>query len=172
MRLDLQIHLRVGRALDPMGNEVDSGGRSRDRRGREIDPARYLMVDGAPVEDEARDAEYTRVLAERIVATYRRDTVALPTSVLAFAVFDRLRSRAQQPDLFRFLRGLGPDAGLEGLGADGLVREALGTFGTYHAKPVLELRAGRVVVGDPNLLFYYRNRLDGHGLVGSSRGTS
>ncbi len=203
MRLDLQIHLRVGRALDPMGNEVDSGGRSRDRRGREIDPARYLMVDGAPVEDEARDAEYTRALAERIVATYRRDTVALPTSVLAFAVFDRLRSRAQQPDLFRFLRGLGPDAGLdvtlvvddverllrelvqrassgeitleaglEGLGADGLVREALGTFGTYHAKPVLELRAGRVVVGDPNLLFYYRNRLDGHGLVGSSRGTS
>jgi glycerol-3-phosphate O-acyltransferase len=198
LELDLRIHLRVGRALDPMGNEVDDAGRSRDLRGRELDPARYLMVGGRVVADDARDAEYTRTLAERVVATYRRDTVALPTSVVAYAVFDRLRTQAQQPDLFRFLRGLGPEArlgmdllrtdlgrllrelgerqargelrletGLADADPEEVVRQALATFGRYHVKPVLERVGDHVVVGDPNLLFYYRNRLDGHALMGA-----
>lgn len=198
LELDLRIHLRVGRALDPIGNEVDDEGRSHDRRGREVDPARYLTVRGDLVEDEARDAEYTRALADRLVEAYRRDTVALPTSALAFVVFERLRREAREPDLFRLLRGLGPERGvpfdvvasdvarlveelsararrrelvveesLRGAASD-VVHQALSTFRTYHPRPVLERRGDRVVVGDPNLLFYYRNRLEGHGLLGAS----
>lgn len=198
LELDLRIHLRVGKALDPVGNDVDELGRSHDRRGREVDPAGYLTARGAFVEDDARDAEYTRTLSDRLVERYRRDTVALPTSALAFAVFDRLRRDFDQPDLFRFLRAMGPDKGLAldlvrsdlqrllaelaereasgrlrlepGLASrdpDLVMHQALATFRTYHPKPVLERRANRIVVGDPNLLFYYRNRLDGHGLLGS-----
>ena len=195
--LDLHIHVRFGRPLDVVGNEVDGAGVSHDPHGREVDPARYFMVSGRLVEDTARDAEYTRGLASRLVDAYRRDTVALPTSVVAFACFERLRAARKHLDLFRFLRALGPcdgvplddiveDVGtlrdeLERLAARGAVQlsadlresppadvvaRALATFATYHPTPVALLRDGKVCVGDANLLFYYRNRLDGYGLGG------
>jgi glycerol-3-phosphate O-acyltransferase len=51
--------------------------------------------------------------------------------------------------------------------AAGLVRRALRTFATYHARPVLERRGVRVHPNEPSLLFYYRNRLEGYGLLGA-----
>ncbi|MEO8798371.1 MAG: 1-acyl-sn-glycerol-3-phosphate acyltransferase, partial [Polyangiaceae bacterium] len=106
LALDLRIHVHVGGALDPIGNTVDAEGESMDPRGRRIDASRYFLADGQLVEDDARDAEYTRLLESRLIDSYRHDTVALPSSVLARAVFDRLRRTQRQPDLFRFLRGL------------------------------------------------------------------
>ena len=194
--LDLSVHVRFGRPLDPFGNEVDDGGTSLDPRGRAVDPSRYLFVGGQLEADAARDAEYTRTLAARLVATYRKDTVALPTSLLAFTLFDRLRRDSKEPDLFRFLRGLSSDAGvketevhqdlaraleqlraLESAGQivlspqlhtsdlGSVVRHALASFATYHPKPVLERSGERLHVGDATLLFYYRNRLEGYGLL-------
>jgi glycerol-3-phosphate O-acyltransferase len=46
-----------------------------------------------------------------------------------------------------------------------VVRHALATFATYHPKPALERRGERLHVGDATLLFYYRNRLEGYGLL-------
>src|SRR5207237_10229389 len=55
--LDLRVHVRVGRALDPFGNDVDDEeGISLDPRGREVDPKRYLLRDGRIAEDRSRDA--------------------------------------------------------------------------------------------------------------------
>ncbi|PRQ02901.1 Glycerol-3-phosphate acyltransferase [Enhygromyxa salina] len=48
-----------------------------------------------------------------------------------------------------------------------LVRAALRSFGTYHAKAVVERRGVRLHVCDAKLLFYYRNHLDGYGLRGA-----
>ena len=39
-----------------------------------------LVVDGAVVQDGARDAEYTRSLAASVLASYKREAVALPSS--------------------------------------------------------------------------------------------
>jgi glycerol-3-phosphate O-acyltransferase len=47
-----------------------------------------------------------------------------------------------------------------------IVRDALRSFGTYHTRPVVERRGIRLHVGDAKLLFYYRNRLDAHQLLG------
>lgn len=197
-QLDQCVHLRIGRPLDWLGNDVDGGGHSLDGSGRAHDPARYLMVDGAPVEDEARDAEYTRLLAAKLLQGYRRDNLALPTSAVAYALFERLRRDHPQSNLFRFLRSLGPERGCErgvllaeiasvcrelaALCARGQIRldpdvvradpgalleQALATFATYHPTPILQRVGERIVVGDPGLLFYYRNRLDGYGLLGA-----
>ena len=38
---------------------------------------------------------------------------------------------------------------------------ALSTFGRYHAVPVVDRLGAKLRVRDANLLFYYRNRLDG-----------
>ncbi len=198
LELDLSVHVQFGRALDPFGNAVDENGRSLDPRGRAVDPSRYLLVRGRLMADDARDAEYTRTLATRLVETYRQDTVALPTSLLAYTLFERVRRDSREPDLFRLLRGLGADVGvkeaeihaelsralveLHALEKKGrillspklrtddvtqVVRQALATFGTYHASPVIERRGEWLRVGDPSLLYYYRNRLDGYGLLGA-----
>lgn len=107
--LDVRVHVRFGRPRDPFGNEVDLDGTSRDRRGRALDPARYLLVDDAIVQDPQRDAEYTRAAATAILESYRRDTVALPSSLLAFSLFACLRRSYPELDLFRFLRAVSPE---------------------------------------------------------------
>jgi len=198
--LELRVHVRIGSALDPFGDAVDAEGISRDPRGRPIDPQRYLLREGRVVDDPARDAEYTRILAGRIVASYRRDNVALPTNVLAFALLELQRRDLKQPDLFRMLRTIGADtpldtarveAEVEKLTAelrvleqhgeirlsdelrttDGrdIVARGLRGLGTYHTTAVVVRRGAQLVVLDADLLFYYRNRLEGYGLLGAPR---
>jgi glycerol-3-phosphate O-acyltransferase len=198
--LDLRVHVRIGAALDPFGDDVDTQGVSHDARGRAIDPRRYLWREGRVVEDAARDAEYTRILGTRILASYRRDNVAMPTNVLAFALLELLRRDLAQPDLFRMLRTIGPDttldvtrveAEVEKLVAelralehadrirltdelrttDGrdIVARGLRGLRTYHTTPIAARRGTQLVVQDADLLFYYRNRLEGYGLLGAPR---
>lgn len=197
LELDLVIHLRVGAALDVVGNDVDEQGSSLDPQGRPIDLLRYFTVDGEPVADRARDADYTRLVATRLMQAHRRDAFALPSSVLAFALFERLRLDRGQSDLFRLLRALGNEAtvpwsvavadveractALEQLAGRGeiqissdlradasvVVSRALSTFAQYHTRPVVKRNGDRLLVSDANLLFYYRNALEGRGLLGA-----
>lgn len=197
--LNQRIYVRVGRPLDPFGNDVDDDGRSLDPRGRRIDPELYLRADGGIPQDPRRDAAYTRNLAQRLVRSYHDENVALTTHVLAFAVFETLRAGAPG-DLYRFLRGLGAETTLpmrqveevvdallgeirertqEGRiqasrrvgqwNAEEVVRVGLKTFSTYHTTPVLLRKGVRLHVGDANLLYYYRNRLLGYGFMGTER---
>jgi glycerol-3-phosphate O-acyltransferase len=196
--LEQRIHLTVGPALDPFGNRVDEEGRSLDPRGRVVDPAGYLMADGEIVSDPVRDREYTKLLGARIIETWRTHNVAMATHALAFALFELLRRREPSGDLYRLLRTLGPEEGVDQgeveallaallvelkerarrggilLGrsvetgrAQEVMREGLRTFGSYHVRPVVERRGVRLHVQEPNLLFYYRNRLEGYGLLGA-----
>lgn len=198
--LDLRVHVRIGRALDPFGDDVDEEGASHDPRGRPLDPRRYLLRDGRVIEDPARDAEYTRALGRRLIEAWRRDNVALPSNVLAFALLEVLRRDLAQPDLFRMLRSINADTGVaaerveaeverllgelrameragamqlsEGLqttdGRD-VVARGLRGLGIYHTSPIVERRGEQLVVLDADLLFFYRNRLEGYGLLGAPR---
>lgn len=199
-RLDLRVHVRIGAALDPFGNDVDEEGSSYDPRHRPIDARRYLLRDGRVDVDPDRDAEYTRILGERVAASYRRDNVALATNVLAFAVLEVLRRDLMQPELFRLLRTIGPDTGVaakhveaevgrlldelrvleragkirldDGLGTIGtseVVARGLEGLGAYHTTPVVIRHGTQLVVLDADLLFYYRNRLEGYGLLDAPR---
>ncbi len=107
--LHSRIHLIVSKPLDVFGNRVDERGRSRDDRGRPVERTRYVLVDGKPAFDRQRDQEYTRELARSIVDAYHRDTVIKSTNLVSFAVFDLLRQRCPQLDLYRLLRTGGPE---------------------------------------------------------------
>ncbi len=197
-QLDVRVHVRFGPPLDFVGNPIDVDGVSYDGRGRKLDATRYLVkpgTDGELVEDADRDAEYTRRLAGQLVGCFHRQAIALPSSVLAFAAFERLRQQLPGLDLFRLLRVLGPQASLpiEQIRSDlDVVLAALGrletqgaihldpemrakgaafvlsqggsTLSRYHRVPALTRDGASLRVGDPTLLFYYRNRLDGYGL--------
>jgi glycerol-3-phosphate O-acyltransferase len=90
--LDSGCVVRFGQPLDCFGNHVDADGISYDARGHAVSPLSYLTDgDGRVGHDPARDAQYTRELAEAIVDSYSRETVALATHLVAAAAFDRLR---------------------------------------------------------------------------------
>jgi glycerol-3-phosphate O-acyltransferase len=90
--LDAGCVVRFGQPLDCFGNRVDADGISYDARGHAVSPLSYLTDgEGRVGHDPARDAQYTRELAEAVVDSYSRETVALATHLVAAAAFDRLR---------------------------------------------------------------------------------
>lgn len=191
-RLNAQIHVRFGRAFDVIGNPVDDQGVSRDPSGRAIEAAAYLQVHGSVAADPARDAEYTRMLAARVVDEFRREVMALPTSVVAFCMFDLLRRTQSSHNLFRMLQALPDDASvplgalqqrveqalvqLEELESRGEIQRssalkqpsaevltsALTTFSAYHRGSIIVRSGERVRLRSPDLLYYYQNRIAWH----------
>lgn len=194
--LDAACVIRFSRPLDCFGNYVDDEGVSHDNRGRPVDAVSYVVGrEGKPAMDPARDAEYTRELGERIVDAFKRDTVVMPTHVVAACAFERLRRGVGKADLFAVLRHrddvavsrgeLAEDVdvllaraaqledkgeivlapNLKGRRGDAIVDDALRAFAGYHTQEVLAPRGGELVLRDTRLLFYYQNRLAAHGLA-------
>ncbi len=196
LSLDLDVQLRISRPIDPFGCPVDDEGESLDPRGRRIDPTGYLEEEGAIVEDTVRDEHYTHLVEEAVLRAYRRDNVALATSVVSYASLHLIARRHPGTDVFRLLRLIGPGscvartdvvaavrsvlaelADLADRGeivlsndvrrsAEFVVDRALATYRTYHRTPVMEARGPKIAIVNPRLLYYYRNRLDGYGLLG------
>ena len=71
----------------------------------------------------------------------------------------RERSATGGPHLSQALRASGAADD-----AEALVRRGLALFGAYHRPPVAERRGDRVFPTNPELVYYYHNRLSGYGL--------
>jgi glycerol-3-phosphate O-acyltransferase len=105
MGLEAGCVIRFSKPIDCFGNAVDDEGRSHDAHGRLVDPVSYIVGrNDKPVRDPARDAQYTRELGEVVVDAYKRDTVVMPTHVVAACAFERLRRSVGKGDLFVILR--------------------------------------------------------------------
>lgn len=197
LALDLDVHMRIGAPLDPFGCDVNADGHSLDPRGRVINAAGYLRSGGEIVAETARDHAYTELLEQALVRAYQRDNVVLGTWLVAYVAIEILRRKLATDDVFNLLRQLPPgttiargevvsglkeahqqvttlaaSGGLalsEALTADpnALLERALRSFSSYHDVPVITARGAELVVGDPRLLYFYRNRLDGYGLMGA-----
>jgi len=194
--LEGAVDIRFCAPTDPFGNRVDELGRSFDMRDREVDPVSYVRNHRGDVTlDATRDTEYTRELAQVVCASYARDTVVMPTHLVAAACFSRLQSTHPGQDLFNLLRIKGDVAvgrlelesdietlrdrarelarnsklclakGVERASGAEMLKMAMRAFAGYHTRRVLRERGGRVMLSDPRLLLYYQNRLSGHGLA-------
>ena len=105
--LDSKIYMTISRGMDPFGNPVDDDGESLDPCGRHIDTSRYVLRDGQPAHDPARDAEYTMEAGQRIADAYLRDNVVQATNVVARATLSALRKHNPRIDMVRLLRSGG-----------------------------------------------------------------
>ncbi len=107
MQMEGSCAVRFSDPVDCFGNVVDDEGRSYDRRGRRVDASTFVesIADGEVVMDAARDVQYTRELGDVVIDAYLRDTIAMPTHVVATAAFARLRAHARSSDdLFALVR--------------------------------------------------------------------
>ncbi len=181
--------IRFGEPLDPFGNQVDDEGRSLAPDGRVIDAGTYVSRRGTPSVDARRDAAYTRALGKVIAEAYQRETVVMPTQLVAHVVFRHIARVTPGLDLFARLRHRGIAIPVEellgelertrdrllALEAAGRVHVSnfvrrqspqsildgvLATWAGYHsARQVARVQSGSLIAEDPNLLLYYQNRL-------------
>lgn len=188
------ISLRFCNPTDVFGNELDELGRSVGPAGQVLDTRRYLWVGGKPAIDRDRDRQYTRELGGRLVETFMRNNTVSPLHIVSFALYEHLRRKHGSWDfyaLFRFARGLRistsvlsgeverlarllrreADAGRIRLSPEAaaldpvtLLRAAADGWATYHKPAVAELIEGYVQVSEPQLVYFYGNRLRGYGL--------
>lgn len=184
--------IRFGEPLDPFCNPVDDEGRSIAPSGRPVDPASYVKHHGVATIDPARDAGYTRELGEAIARVYQRETVIMWTQLVAHVLYRHLVHVTPELDLFGRQRVRGqigmPRAQLEaevGAARDKLreisaaggvqlgpvlrmhspqeiVSQALAAWSGYHTKVIASEDGANIVIGDPNLLLFYQNRLVPH----------
>jgi glycerol-3-phosphate O-acyltransferase len=98
------VTIRVGKAMDIFGNFVDENGMSIGPNGTSIDVKKWLTTRGELKPDLQRDQEYTRELGSRLVDRFHRENTALGSHLVAFALFETLRTRYPDLDLYRFLR--------------------------------------------------------------------
>ena len=189
------IVLSYGKPMDLFGNFVDEEGVSYDQLGRPVDIKAYFMTRGEITTDLQRDAEYTRMLGEKIVDRYHKENQVFSSHLVAFVAFEMLKNRHKDWDLYSVLR-LPEDVRtldlqeysaqvdvvlnrLRDMADRGLVKLAahlindtrtiighgIQNLGIYHAKrPLTYLNEHTLISENMNLLFYYRNRLEGYGL--------
>jgi len=186
MELDASIVCHFGDPLDCLGNPVSYD--PEERRAQSERRRRYVTdTDGAVELDGQRDRIYTNRLAEALVEAYPRYSHAMVTHVAAFAGWECLAEAIGTHDPFRLIRvpigkrTLPRTVFLEKLrsvvdgvrkgaaegrwnadlpdSAEGVLAAALDRFARYHRSHALEERGASIVVQDPRLCFYYRNRL-------------
>jgi glycerol-3-phosphate O-acyltransferase len=98
------VTVRVGRAMDIFGNFVDDEGNSLGPNETRVDVKKWLTTEGELKPAHQRDQEYTRELGSRLIDRFHRENTVLGSHLAAFALFETLRARYPDLDLYRFLR--------------------------------------------------------------------
>jgi glycerol-3-phosphate O-acyltransferase len=113
-------------------------GASLDRHGREIDIRRYVSDrQGVPVHLPQRDRVYTAEAGEAIAREFLKHNVIVSTQLVAFTLWEMLKHRHRDLDMYRLIR-----AGDEGAGtsATALVERVMRVWEALRARE----SAGRV----------------------------
>lgn len=99
------ISVSIGKAMDVLGNYVDTEGMSYDKQGRSIDTREYFTQDGLVIsKNQQREDEYTRMLSERIVEEYHRINKVFASHLVAFTAFVMIKQSYKKLDLYNLLR--------------------------------------------------------------------
>jgi len=98
------ISVSIGKAMDVLGNYVDTEGRSLDKNGRIIETRDYFISNGIVSEDTQREEEYTNQLGRRIVEEFHIINRVFSSHLVAFTAFQIIKKQNRKLDLFNLLR--------------------------------------------------------------------
>lgn len=185
MELDDTVVCRFGAPMDVLGQPVPLDKQARreasERRRRYV-----CNRDGEVERDEQRDRIYTDRLADALVAAYPREATLMSTHLAAEVAWRFLTDKAGSTDPFRVVRTSAENRSIERLEfldrlerarqaavagaqagrfhhdlprtAEDVLATALDRFDRYHKTRALAPTGTGVVVEDPRLCLYYRNR--------------
>ncbi|WP_194972881.1 1-acyl-sn-glycerol-3-phosphate acyltransferase [Aquiflexum lacus] len=98
------ISVSIGKAMDVLGNYVDTDGNSMDRNGRVINTRDYFISNGKVTVDMQREEEYTYRLGNRIVEEFHIINRIFSSHLVAFTAFQMIKKENIKMDLFNLLR--------------------------------------------------------------------
>lgn len=98
------ISVSIGKAMDVLGNYVDTAGNSFDRHGRKIDTRDYFISNGKVTVDSQREEEYTHHLGRRIVEEFHINNRVFSSHLVAFTAFQLIKRENRKLDLYNLLR--------------------------------------------------------------------
>ncbi len=162
-----EIKLSFGRPMDVLGNYVNKHGESISSNGRIIDVTKYFVSDGKLKLLKQRDSQYTQILADKIVESYKKENIVLSSHIVSFLAFELIKKRYEAFDLYNMLRLTENDTAIEYLffykkisefqqvliehekngklrldpiceeGIEELIQDGIKNVGIYHTKKVL-----------------------------------
>jgi glycerol-3-phosphate O-acyltransferase len=98
-----EVYMSFGDPMDVFGNQVNEQGESMDKFGNQLNLADYFTLDGALAPNLQRESIYARLLAEKVVASYRKFNVVLSSNVVAFAAFHLIYRDYAENGIFSLL---------------------------------------------------------------------
>ena len=184
--LDASVAVSFGSPLDCLGQPVAAD--PAERAAQSLHRRRFVCNREGSVEtDPQRDRVYTDRLAAALVDAYPRSAIAMTTHVAAHAAWDCLQAAVDSTDPYRIVRlpiekrqiarhtylsrlrqtldrvQTGAAKGQWQMSlprtAEAVLDQALDRFGRYHRSRAIARRGSMIVVEDPRLCLYYRNRL-------------
>ncbi len=188
-RYDSDIYLSFGKPMDIMGNLVDINGNSHDSRGNRVDVRSYFSKDDVLNVDSQRESVYTKVLAERIVESFKKNNVILSSHMVAYAMFTLIQEQHSDKTLFELLKvpvksisvsmdtmiaqvdkilgllkneesAITLSEEFDNTTTKQLIRVGVGKVGVYHRKKVMKFSSKtKLGTDDLNLLYYYHNKV-------------
>ncbi len=100
-----EIVLSFGKPMDVLGNFVNAEGNSFDKHGNPLSISDYFTTEtGIINEDLQREAEYTKLLSEKIVDRFYKENIVLNSHLVAFTAFNILKQNNEDLDLYALLR--------------------------------------------------------------------
>lgn len=188
------ISVSLGRGMDILGNYVDDEGHSFDKNRNPIHTRDYFVTDGEITVDEQREQTYVRILSNRIVEEFHKYNRVFASHLVAYTAFKMLERKNLKLDLYSILRLPDEDLVLDyvefkkawkklrkrilklhkkgktGIAdhlsdkAENAIKLGLENVGMYHAQRPVIRKDDKIIIQDPNTLYYYHNRLEGYGL--------
>lgn len=188
-RNDSEVYLSFGKPMDVLGNYVDREGISYDDRNKHIRLEKYFSKEDVPNVDSQRESVYTRILAGKIVESFKRENIVLSSHLCAYAAFKCIKKQNPELDIFEILRiqTKSIEIGMEALkkecaliikelkaysdfevkfsaifseSIESIIQDGLNNLGIYHRDRTLKL-VNKNTLGTENLklLYYYHNKL-------------
>ena len=195
-KYDSEVYLSFGQPMDVLGNYVDSKGFSFDERGTEIDLEKYFSKEDIPNVDAQRESVYTRILADKIVESFKKENIVLSSHLCAYAAFKCIEKQNPELDLFDILKIQSKTIRIrysvfekecQGIIAklksytdfdvkfsaifdksiDKIIEDGIANLGVYHHDKVLKLTSENFLETENlKLLLYYHNKLTHYELNG------
>jgi glycerol-3-phosphate O-acyltransferase len=186
---DSEVFVSIGKPMDVLGNAVNKEGESHDHRGQPVDVKNYFKSNNQLNVDNQRESIYTRILADKILDSFKKESVVLTSHVLAFSMFSCLQDENPESELFEILKipvknisvpisvvkeKIGYVMGvLKSLdfevkftpefeeGIDMILDDGMKNMGIYHTNPpIYKLNEESLSSKDLKVLYYYHNKLE------------
>lgn len=98
------MYLSFGEPMDVMGNRIGEDGNSYDKNGNAINLEDYFRLENDMSEDSQRENVYTKLLGQKIVDSFLKNNIVLPSHLISFLLFEVILRYRKDLDMLSIIK--------------------------------------------------------------------